>query len=251
VPPAGAGGGRPQRRVTLTATIVVISHRHRYLYFVVPKSASATVRNSLREFTDVGYPVTPGPQHVTVRKFLAGAHATLFDAGYFRFTFVRNPYDRLYSGYVQDRFAATQSERWQRAKEPIFKAIGDDFNRYMREHVRRAKVLDAWEWICFCPMHAFAYLDGERVVDWIGRAESVEADLAELSAHLGIRIAKAPDANVNVEPGASLKYLDRYDRATLELVNEMYREDFERFGYAPVDPAAFPVRAARRNSAGA
>ena len=58
--------------------------------------------------------------------------------------------------------------------------------------------------------------------------------------------------NHRVEPtGDRLKYLDRYDRATLELVNELYAEDFERFGYARVDPASRPVQAERRTSAGA
>ena len=224
---------------------MVISHRHKYLYFVVPKCASATVRSSLREFTDIGYPVTGGIQHVPLKKFLAGEHAALFDAGYFRFTFVRNPYDRLYSGYLQDRLAATQSPRWGRVKAPIFNAIGDDFNRYVVEYVRHADVRDAWDWICFCPMHAFAYLDGECVLDWVGRAEAVEAGLAELSTHLGISVVKADNLNVNTEPADALKYLAVYDRATLEVVNEMYRQDFERFDYEMLDPAQFPVRAQR------
>lgn len=231
---------------------MIISHRHRYLYLVVPKCASATVRRSLTPYTDIGYPVTNDTQHVTVRKFLASAHAAAWTAGYLRFTFVRNPYDRLYSGFQQDRFAATQSSRWRHAKQRIFDAIGDDFNRYVMEHVRHADREGAWQWICWCPMHAFAYLDGERVVDFVGRAEAVEAGLAELSHRLGIPLAKAPDANVRVEPaGDRLKYLDRYDRATLELVNELYAEDFERFGYARVDPASRPVQAERRTSAGA
>jgi hypothetical protein len=224
---------------------VVISHRHRYLYFVVPKSASATVRQSLAPYTDVGYPVTKGVQHQTIRQFLASPHAPLFGQGYLRFTFVRNPYDRLYSGYVQDRYAASQSPRWQRAKEPIFKAIGDDFNRYMLEYVRHADRAEAWDWICFCPMHEFAWHDGECVLDFVGRAETVEASLAELSRRLQVPITKAADANVNVAPGEALKYLDRYDRATLELVNTLYREDFERFGYPMVDPRDVPVHAPR------
>jgi len=224
---------------------VVISHRHRYLYFVVPKCASATVRQSLAPYTDIGYPVTKGVQHQTIRQFLATGDAALFDQDYLRFTFVRNPYDRIYSGYVQDRHAATQSARWQRAKAPIFDAIGDDFNRYMLEHVRHATLADTWDWICFCPMHEFAYRDGELALDFVGRAETVEASLAELSRRLQVPITKATDVNVNVEPTQGLKYLDRYDRATLALVNSLYREDFERFGYAMVDPDQQPVRAAR------
>ena len=78
-----------------------------------------------------------------------------------------------------------------------------------------------------------------------GRAETVEASLADLAQRLRVPITKAVDANVNVEPGQDLKYLDRYDRATLEFVNTLYREDFERFGYPMIDPRDVPVRAVR------
>jgi hypothetical protein len=124
--------------------------------------------------------------------------------------------------------------------------VGDDFNRYIVEHVRHAPVFDAWEWICFCPMHAFAYLDGESVVEWVGKAETFDQSLADLSHRLGLPIHKAQDVNVTTPPSRGLKYLDRYDRATIEIVNEMYEEDFERFGYERVEPAHFPVRAERR-----
>lgn len=221
---------------------MVISHRHRYLYFVTPKCASATVRTSLCDLTDLGYPVTKGlPQHQTIAQFLAGPHASLFDAGYFRFTFVRNPYDRLYSGYAQDRVVAGRNPKWQKVKEHIFREIGDDFNRYVSEHVRYARRLDDWEWICFWPMHAFAFVDGECMLDWIGRAESVESDLTILSSRLGVEIVKAEDRNVHTPPSADPKYIDRYDRATIEIVNDLYREDFQRFGYERLDPALLPV----------
>lgn len=130
--------------------------------------------------------------------------------------------------------------------------MGDDFNRYAMEHVRGADREDAWQWICWCPMRAFAYLDGERVVEFVGRAEAVDDGLAELSLRLGLSIRKAADANANVPPdGDRRKDLERYDRATLGRVNEAYAEDFERFGYARVGPAVLPVRAPRRTSAGA
>lgn len=223
---------------------MVISHRHRYLYFVVPKCASATVRQSLAPYTDIGYPVTKGVQHLTIEGFLASEHAPLWDAGYLRFSVVRNPYDRLYSGWLQDRFAATQSPRWKQAKAGLLEAVGDDFGRYVVEHVRKADRLHAWDWICWCPMHAFTCRDGQPALDLVGRAEDVEGTLAALSARLGVPITKAEDANVNVAPAAGLKHLGQYDRATIEVVNELYAEDFRLFGYEMLAPEAFPERLA-------
>ena len=219
---------------------MLISHRHRFLYFVVPKSASATLRKSLAPFADVGWPVSLGVQHQTVRDFLASEHGELFDR-YFRFTFVRNPYDRMYSGYMQDRHAAASSPRWAREKQPIFDAIGDDFPRYVREHVHSADVIGDWRWVCFCPMSEFACRDGQPSMDFVGRAETFEDDLFELGRRLSIPLSKSDD--VNVRRGLcspALKYRDQFDRDTVRIANELYRDDFALFGYDMLDPEDFP-----------
>ncbi len=223
---------------------MVISHRHRYIYFVIPKCASATVRQSLKNHTDIGYPVTQYEQHVTIQQFLSSEYGSLLQESYLPFTFVRNPYDRLYSGYLQDRLAATRYEKWIPVKAPIFQEIGDDFNRYIQNYVRHAKLLSDWRWICFCPMHAFSYLDGECIVQFIGRAESVEKDLRELGDILKTDIEKSENFNINTPPQENLKYLKKYDRATIEIVNQIYEDDFRLFNYEMLNPLDFPIHAA-------
>lgn len=220
---------------------MLISNRYRFLYFVVPKSASATLRKSLGGFADIGWPVSNYQQHMTVVQFHHSENAHLFDE-YFKFTFVRNPYDRLYSGYLQDRHASEQSSRWQLAKKSIFDEIGDDFPRYFNDHVIQADIHRDWRWICFCPMYEFAYSQsGERIVDFVGKVENFEADLVALSASLGIDIEKASDENVrSTICTAQPKYLGKYDRKTIAAVNRVYRKDFELFSYEMLDPEHFP-----------
>ena len=223
---------------------MVISHRHRYLYFVVPKCASSTVRQCLRDYTDIGHPVTDYPQHVPLRPFLDTPLAPLL-GDYFAFTFVRNPYDRLYSGFLQDMKAASAYPRWIPVKKPIFDVIGPDFNRYVHEYARAADVSADWEWICFCPMHEFVFHEGVCRLDWIGRAEDVDGGLAELSRRLGLPIRKTEDVNVTTAYEGRLKYVAKYERETVAWVNERYRDDFRLFGYDMLDPADFPRRLAR------
>lgn len=230
---------QPARFVWCFRLSMIISHRHKYLYFVIPKCASSTIRHSIRDYTDVGYPVTDYPQHVPLRQFIASEYAELLGR-YFAFTFVRNPYDRLYSGFLQDMKAGGAFPKWIPVKKPIFDAIGTDFNRYMLEYVRFADISTAWEWICFCPMHEFVHLDGMCRLDWIGRAENVAGGLATLSEHLNVPIRKSDNSNVNTEYRGQLKYLGMYERATVELVNELYHDDFRLFGYDLLNPADFP-----------
>ncbi|MGQ4660261.1 sulfotransferase family 2 domain-containing protein [Lysobacter sp. F6437] len=220
---------------------MLISHRHRFLYFVVPKCASATIRKSLAEFSDVGWPVSNYQQHVPIDNFLESEEGGLANE-YFKLTFVRNPYDRIYSGYLQDRYAADNYPRWTTVKKPIFDRIGDDFSTYFNEFVVPADAKRDWQWICFCPMYEFAQsTSGHIGVDFVGRAENVEQDLALLGERLGLPIRKATDENVRGQPCTTKpKYLDRYDSTTIQAVNELYERDFRQFGYPMLDPAGFP-----------
>lgn len=223
---------------------MVISDRYRYLYFVIPKCGSATVRHALAPFTDIGYPVSNFEEHVTIAKFLSKYDAPGRFPGYFKFTFIRNPYDRMYSGFCQDMRASTRWKQWIDAKKPIFDVIGDDFNRYLLEYVARADIRNAWDWICFCPMVEFTHLNGKPAVDWIGRTESLDNDLETLAGNLGIQLGKVENLNVSVAPDPEdpvrPKYLAHYTHDTIALVNDLYAADFDAFGYPYMDPRDFP-----------
>ena len=219
---------------------MIISHRRKFLYFVVPKCGSATIRHSLIEHTDIGYPVTKFTQHLPIRGFLETEYANLMGP-YFKFTFVRNPYDRIYSGYIQDKFASENYGRWIKAKQPIFETIGDDFNRYMKEYVKVGDIKNDWSWISFCPMSEFSHYNNEYRLDWFGRCESLDEDLGKLAKLVGFDLEKADNINVRVKPSGELKYLDRYESSTVELVNRLYQTDFDFFGYSQLNPNDFPA----------
>jgi hypothetical protein len=159
---------------------------------------------------------------------------------YFTFTFVRNPYDRLYSGFVQDRLASKAYPNWIRAKKSIFDSIGDDFNRYIMEFVHEENIRDKWDWICFCPMYDFAYYDNRYFIDWHGRVENLEEDFSELAQLIGVEENLLPPQNMHTQPSDRLKYLDKYERSTVEKVNYIYKKDFEYFNYEILNPDDFP-----------
>lgn len=224
---------------------MVISDRHRYLYFVIPKCGSATVRHALAPYTDIGYPVSDFEQHVTIRKFLTHYDDEDRFARSFKFTFVRNPYDRLYSGFRQDKIASTRWKPWIEAKKPIFDVLGDDFNAYMQKCVAEADIRHAWDWICFCPMTAFSHRGGQCALDWVGRNENLEADLMALADKLDVTIDSIESLNVRTplhdKATDQPRHLAHYTRDTVALVNTLYADDFQAFDYPLLDPADFPL----------
>lgn len=219
-----------------------ISHRYEYLYFVIPQCASTTIRNSLAPLTDMGYPVTFSQEYTTAAGFLSEADFNKhLIKEYFKFTFVRNPYDRIYCGYCQERFASENIKWWQTKKKPIFDKIGDDFNKYINEYVQYSDLKSSYEWICFIPMIDFCFVNGKSILDWYGRVESFEDDFLLLKNKLNAPINKIKEHDINEEsPPINVKYIGEYESKTIEIINELYKEDFSFFEYDMLNPDDFP-----------
>lgn len=214
-----------------------ISNSKRFIYFVIPKTGSATIRNAIDKYRDITHPTAIFSEHVTIERFLTSNYAHLFEQ-YYKFSFVRNPYDRLYSGFLQDSFGVATMPHWRSAKGQIFAEIGTNFNRYIEDYVTRADIFNDPFWVHFCPMHAFTHRNGELVLDWLGKAESLEVDFRGLAKRLDLDIGPLESRNVRGETANSnLKYMHHYNARSIEIVNSIYRNDFMYFGYDMFDPA--------------
>jgi len=127
---------------------------------------------------------------------------------YFKFTIVRNPYDRLHSYW-----------KW--------------FTRVLRD---RSDVT-LRQFIATRPPHySFAtkyQLDGMSIedsvaqFDYVGRFETLPATYAFVQARLGLAGGHLPHTNFT----GSSRYQDDYDVATIKLVKQRFALDLALFGY--------------------
>ncbi|NRP75223.1 hypothetical protein ILFOPFJJ_06146 [Ensifer psoraleae] len=215
-----------------------ISLQKKFIYFVIPKTGSATARKAFSPYVDVKRPTQHFSEHVPIKRFLTSDYSHL-TREFFKFTFVRNPYDKLYSGFRQDLLAAYTFKHWEEAKKPIFEKIGEDFNRYISDYVAHADIRDDPFWICFCPMNEFTHLDGNLFVDFIGKTENLWDDARKLEKILNLECAPTEDLNVTDPSRTPLKYAKHYNRRSIEIVNELYLEDFQYYGYDLLSPQDF------------
>ena len=215
-----------------------VSTSKQFIYFVIPKCGSATVRNSIKQYTDIKR--LPGHfcEHFTIKRFLRSKYAPLINT-YFKFTFVRNPYDRIYSAFIQDKFAADNYPVWKEVKKGIILDAEEDFNQYFQKYVATSDIVNDWRWINFTPMHAFSHFKGYYLLNWFGRTENLENDLYHLSDRLDLEIGEIENKNVRSPIVRELKYVDKYDKKTIQLVNKIYRFDFEFFNYKMLNPDDF------------
>ena len=199
----------------------MISLQKRFLFIHIPKTAGNSIQSALRNYSE--------DQLVALRKEQDGIerfglrnpnynikkHSTLAEyrdalgnaqfGNLYKFTCVRNPWDRMVSYY----FTPTQSpETWDQKKfrKMIFKAVS------VADYLR----LDN------CEQDPFAN------VDYIMRFENLADNFRTVCGTLGISPATLPQYNRSNRKHYS-KY---YDDELRELVHTRFAEEIERFGYA-------------------
>ena len=204
---------------------MIISHRHRFVFFAVPKTGTHSIRRALRPqladgdmeqvglFVDKRFPypelASLGHGHVSYRQIAPVLGAAL--DGYFKFAFVRNPFDRFVSYCA---FMARDGEAFAQRPRDV-----------MRFFIRDNPQLDH---LLFRPQHEMLVdADGTPRMDFVGRSERSQADYDAICARVGI--ATAPLGQINATQHRH--YAEYYDDELRGHVARFYARDLELFGY--------------------
>lgn len=152
---------------------------------------------------------------------------------YFKFAFVRNPWDRLVSTYFFLKGGGLNE--MDRAWADTHLAGYASFEEFVMGWLTEER---SWSWVHFKPQHYFI-CDGElRIqVDFVGRMERVSTDFQTVADRLG---CKRPLATGN--RSRHRHYLTYYTPELLKKVAQVYAADVRLFGYSfDVAPEATPT----------
>jgi hypothetical protein len=222
-----------------------LSHSHRFIFIHIFKTAGTSMRAVLDPYTErpgarlwrrfrtrLGSPPPPQyPQltaHARAAEVREALPAPVFE-NYFKFAFVRNPWDWQVSWYhyiIQDR---EHHEHDCVARLSCF----EEFLRWRIDH-------PVWHQRDFVTDE-----QGKELVDFVGRFESIHSDFEHVCAAAGIR-SQLPHLNRSRHDDYRVYYSDR----ACFLLDEYSKGDIEYFGYRfdPVEEEATgPVGRARHN----
>lgn len=148
------------------------------------------------------------PDHMTASDLIQQTSLEEFKSK-FSFAFVRNPWDWELSHYKY----ILRKPRHENHDE--VKRMGA-FSEYVR-------------WRCdqrFRLQRSFLIHDGQRVVDFVGRFESLDTDFAKIARRLDI----SPKLKQLNRTRRTI-YQEHYDAKTVDLIAQTFRADIEDFGY--------------------
>ena len=147
---------------------------------------------------------------------------------YFKFAFVRNPWDRLLSAYT-----FLKSGGWDESdrRTARFLAPFSTFEEFVERWVTERTVLTH---IHFVPQYRFVCepFSARMAVDFVGRYEHLERDFAVVRERLKLDAAiELPHHNQGAAKSVR-DFRDCYTTRTREIVARVYRRDVELFDYA-------------------
>jgi hypothetical protein len=204
---------------------MIVSALHRFIFAAIPKTGTHAVRRALRQhmgpqdmeqvglFVQKQFPIPELARlqhgHLSLEQVRPYFPPDEFES-FFKFAFVRNPFDRFIS------YCAFMTRvQGQFEKDP---------QRVMHHYL----VQPPLQHILFQPQHSFvADEHGQLLTNEVGRVEEMQASFDDICRRIGIPSSKLEKVNSSKRRG----YREYYDDVLVDGVARLYARDLELFGY--------------------
>ena len=195
-----------------------VSRRHRLLAAPVPKVASRTIQEMMGRLSP--------PDMVEVHESPDAMREHFGDL--FAFSFVRNPWARIYSCWadkIEDAFTVGKVLILSRfaGLRPFMPF--EEFVEWLETEAGSDAHADR-HWLS--QTEHLRTSSGEPIVDFVGRMEAFEEGLAEIERRSGVTLPRVEALNVKTSSDA---YRVAYSPRARSIVGSRYLADIETYGY--------------------
>lgn len=184
---------------------ITSSHTHRFLWYRVAKVCTRSIFSAFHDGGIALDAAEPNRCYYPPKYYQA----------YFKFAFVRNPWDRLVSCWCNKVLETNYFGLIPEEREML-----SDFSSFV-DWVAKLDVET-----CDKHLRLQCRLIDLNHVDFIGRFENFERDFRAISDRIGMRLVKIPRVNASTS-----SFMTAYDDDTKVRVAEIYRRDIMTFGY--------------------
>jgi len=203
---------------------MIISHSKKFIFIHIYKVAGTSVNTALREFSFLPtkenrlksffciYPsiyTTDFEGHIKAKELKYRIPEKLFN-NYFKFAFVRNPWDWQVSLY---HFALQTPEHYQHRLVKNMKS----FDEYIDWRINKDLNLQK----------DFLYEDNILLVDYVGKKEQIENNMTSICKNIKLPNIKIP----HKRKSNHRDYKEYYNSSTKIYIEEAFAEDIKTFDY--------------------
>lgn len=192
--------------------MAIVSEKRSYIFIHIPKTAGGTITKVMDDFRPIGD--THSHTREVLSKLLYGPES------YFIFSWVRNPWDRLFSMYkfrtsrdkrdisfeewFQEDLQSVEIEKEQTPNdEPLIPNLMKPQSNWLKDS------------------------NGMLLTDFVGRFENLHEDYEQLCNILGLKKKTLP----HVHKTREANYRDYYTPYLRDFVEYHFHEDIERWNY--------------------
>lgn len=153
-------------------------------------------------------------QHVTPREITSYISPADYKE-YFKFTIVRNPWDRLVSTYIHNRFKKIPFKKFiELTKNVIIKGLYKPGVSKDARHVHLA------------PQTDYTHPESASPLDFIGKFENLNKDFKKICDKINLNVKL-----IHINKSNHKKYKDYYTSETAEIVASLYKKEIDYFNY--------------------
>ena len=148
---------------------------------------------------------------------------------YYKFAFVRNPWDRLVSWYtmIRQRAEVTNPNKLNRLFTYVLNS-SSSFEDFVLNCTHTIDDVDGRKSFLYNQYDYVSDESGALIVDFVGRYENYESDLRTALERMGVFNIDIPHINKSDH----LHYSAYYTQRTKDIVSERYERDLKEFGYS-------------------
>ena len=199
----------------------MISLKHKFIFVHIPKCAGCSLKEHLKEHSD---DELVNSHHMGLQKIIKNLNIESKD--YYKFTFVRNPWERilsLYSFWLNQTPSSTYYQ-WDHEQVDFIKSENILFRDFVKLAASNGTIFHKKPHLN--PYIGY-FMKRPSCFDFIGKLENFQEDFNVVCKQIGI-----PEQEPRwVNKSKHKHYTEYYDDETRSIIANKYAEDIDHFGY--------------------